>query len=107
MTNMEVVQNLERDLIGSIKTMYDKLKLGEDDVIEFKTRFMTHITQYDGYSAPSKVPVVISGMMDNYVLAGVAEGSEVELPVDNLEGLYDLAHLADLIESETYTIKVL
>lgn len=106
MTNTEAVQNLERDLIGAIKTMYDKLKLGEDDVIEFKTKFMTHITQYDGWDIPTKVPVVISGMMDNYILAGIAEGSEVELPVDNLEGLYDLAYLADLIESKSFTIKV-
>lgn len=86
--------------------MYDKLKLGEDDVIEFKTRFMTHVTQYDGYDVPIKTPVVIFGMMDNYVLAGLCEGSEIELSVDNIEGLYDLAYLADLIESESFTVKV-
>lgn len=107
MTNKESVQNLERELIGKIKTLYDNLKLEEDDVIEFRSQFIIMITEYDREDIPFKVSVTISGMMDNYILAGVSsEGSEVEISVDNLESLYELAHLADLIEEGSFITKV-
>ena len=98
MTHTEEVRKLENKLISSVKNAYDKLKLGEEDSIEFTNSFIV----YDKY----KSPIVISGMMDGYVLVGVSGGNEVEIIVDILESAYEIAHIADVIESGEFSILV-
>jgi hypothetical protein len=105
MTHIEKVKNLESELISTIKTSYDNLKLSEGDAIEFTNPFHIYITQ-DDYAGPIKVPIVISGMMDNYILVGVSDGSEVEISVDILESVYELAYIADNIKSGEFSILV-
>lgn len=98
MTHTEKVKNLERELISTVKNSYDKLKLGEEDAIEFSDTFYIQVTNLG--------PVVISGMMDNYILVGVSGGNEVEISVDVLESIHELAHIADIIESGKFSILV-
>jgi hypothetical protein len=45
-------------------------------------------------------------MMDNYILVGVSDGSEVEIGVDILESIYELAYIADNIKSGEFSILV-
>lgn len=107
MTHTEKVKNLERELISSVKNSYDKLKLGEEDAIEFTDKFLIYVTELGYISGDTtKVPVVISGMMDNYILVGVSGGNEVEFSVDILESIYELAHIADVIEGGLFSILV-
>ncbi len=105
MTHIEKVKNLESELISTIKTSYDNLKLSDGDAIEFTNPFHIYITQ-DDYAGPIKFPIVISGMMDNYILVGVSDGSEVEISVDILESVYELAYIADNIKSGEFSILV-
>jgi hypothetical protein len=105
MTHIEKVKNLESELISIVKTSYDNLKLSEGDAIEFTNPFHIYLTQND-FDGLIKVPVVVSGMMDNYILVGVSEGNEVEIGVDILESIYELAYIADNIKSGEFSILV-
>jgi len=106
MTHYEKVRDLERELIGSIKRMYDKQSLGEDDSIEFNNPFIIYITENDSYNddLPMKVPFIVSGMVDGYQLGGICNDSEYEMSVDLVESLHELGYIADLIESEQFKI---
>jgi hypothetical protein len=105
MTHIEKVRNLESELISIVKTSYDNLKLSEGDAIEFTNPFYIYTTE-EHQDDLIKVPIVISGMMDNYILVGVSDGSEVEISVDNLESVYELAYIADNIKSGEFSILV-
>lgn len=105
MTHIEQVRNLERELISSVKTSYDKLKLGEEDAIEFTNKFFVYVTE-EHMDDTIKVPVIISGMMDGYILVGISDDCEIEINVDNLESVYELAHIADIIKSGEFSILV-
>ena len=105
MTHIERVKNLESELISSIKNSYDNLKVGEEDAIEFNHKFYIYITEGD-FEDVIKVPVVISGMMDNYILVGISSGSEIEISVDIVESVFELAFIADAIKSGEFSILV-
>lgn len=106
MTHKEKVIKLESELISSVKNSYDKLKLGEEDAIEFSEKFFVYVTEETYDNDTHKVPVVISGMMDGYILVGISGGNEVEISVDTLESIYEVAHIADIIESGRFSILV-
>lgn len=106
MTKKDVVLNLDSELIGTIKSAYDKLNLNEEDVIEFTEPFVLHVSEYDPETfSRFKVPVTVVGMMHNYLLAGTHMGDEFEFPVDTVESTFSLAHIADVLEDRLYTVK--
>jgi hypothetical protein len=106
MTHYEKVRDLERELLGSIKTMYDKKSLGEDDSIEFNNPFVIYVTEDDSYTDdfPVKVPFIVSGMLDGYNLGGTSGGSEYEMSIDQVESVFELGYIADLMETEQFKI---
>lgn len=103
-TVMKSMRELESKLHSTIKRSYDNLKLGEDDAIEFTDKFFVYVSESTYDNDTIKVPVVISGMMDGYILVGLSQDSEVEISIDILESVYELAHIADIIESGKFSI---
>lgn len=104
---IDQVLNLERQLIGNIKTLVDNKRLGEDDEIEFNNPFILYVTEENTYDDSSvKSSFIVKGMKDGYRLIGEHLGSEMELSVDLVESVFEIAYIADVLQSELFTINI-
>jgi hypothetical protein len=97
MSHKVKVKQLKDELITGIQKEYTFLT--DNAPLEFKRPFIIWLTEYD-----SKVSYAVHGMEGKNILLAKSELNEIELRLDEIESLVELAHVLDELESNNIKI---
>lgn len=96
MTNKKLVQDLQEQLIQKIQ---DYMKSKELNMVEFKNKFRVYVNEESFDGDFIRVPLVGICLYDDGTI-GTDDGDVILKELD----IYELAHIADVLEAGEYTV---
>lgn len=97
MTNKKMVEIAQEQLIQKI---FDYLKEKELNMVEFKTPFRIYVEEKNFNEDYLRVPILAKYLYDDGTI-GTEDGDEKL----NFLDIYELAHIADILENEDYLVE--